>query len=548
MTITIRNYRWILLEALGYFALMAASLGLSLYKVTTTGPLWPDSPRYANGGAMVHDWLASGIPVDVYHFAQANYARYPAFSLPFHPPAYPVLLGGWFWMTGVSYLAGRVFVATCLGATACLIAFILRRLGAVQSAAMGCAVLWLTTPEVVRWSRDTMSEVPSMALMLGASLVFLTWLDSPSPRSGRIWGAFVLAGLAFFSRVTTAGVLPCWFLYAAVTGRGRRMISRPVILALILYLVAGGGYVRFAGTFSRHEVAADGKGQGPTIENLATFAACLPEAATWGTTALAVAGLVAAIILGGRSRVMTFGLCWLAAYAGFKLAMPTSPEIRHIFGALPALPFLASCLWDQRFPEVVRRGLTPMLLVLAVAANLYQDSYLPRGVVGYSEVARLLASQGRPGNVLLACPEDQELIFRYREATSDAERIMVRADRTLAIRVSSYANVPPRILAREANDLLQVVRDGRIRYLVTTESDSAGTDRRTEEMVLAHTTVLGRPGEFRRVGEAPLLVQYNRPGRALRVVIWEYLGNLPDGPSTLPVIIPTAGMKLESTR
>jgi hypothetical protein len=34
--------------------------------------------------------------------------------------------------------------------------------------------------------------------------------------------------------------------------------------------------------------------------------------------------------------------------------------------------------------------------------------------VGYGEVARLLAIRGRPGNVLLACPEDQELIFRYK--------------------------------------------------------------------------------------------------------------------------------------
>ena len=53
------------------------------------------------------------------------------------------------------------------------------------------------------------------------------------------------------------------------------------------------------------------------------------------------------------------------------------------------------------------------LLVLSVGVNLYHDSWLPHGVVGYDQFAHLLAQQTRSGNVLLACPEDQDLIFRY---------------------------------------------------------------------------------------------------------------------------------------
>jgi Dolichyl-phosphate-mannose-protein mannosyltransferase len=533
------------LPALGYLGLMLLSLGLGLYRVRSTGPLWPDGPRYANGGAMVHDWLSSGPTVDVYRFALENYARYPAFSIPYHPPAYPAMLGAWFAVAGVSYIAARAFVAACLGATACLIAMIMRRLGAGHAAAFGCAILWATTPEVVRWSRDTMSEVPSLALMLAASYTFLGWLDAPSPRPARIWWAFALAGLAFLSRVTTVGILPCWFLYASASGRIRRVMSVHVAVASILFICICYGQLTITKKFARHEVVADDKGSGPSLNNLTTFATCLPEAATWGTTALALAGLVASALPARRSRVTTFGLCWLACYSAFKIAVPTSPELRHLFGALPALPLLASGLWGQRSTGAMCRAVAPSLLAAAVAVNFYLDARIPRGVTGYDEVARLLADRDRAGNVLLACPEDQDLIFRYRAATRNDDREMIRADRSLSIRVSDYARVPAVILGRQADDLLKVVREGRVRYLVTAGPDLSGKDRRTEEMVLTHETAATRPKEFRRVETVPLLVQYTRPGRSLEISVWEFLGQLPEGHNNLPVIIPTSGITVE---
>jgi hypothetical protein len=52
-----------------------------------------------------------------YEFAVRNYARYPAFSIPYHPGV-SGLLGLFFVVTGVSYGSARLFVGLCLGVAA----------------------------------------------------------------------------------------------------------------------------------------------------------------------------------------------------------------------------------------------------------------------------------------------------------------------------------------------------------------------------------------------------------------------------------------------
>src|SRR5829696_9166798 len=101
-------------------ALLSTAVPIAFYNVSGSGPLWPDAPQYANAGAMIHDWLLSGEVLQPYEFAKRNYAQYPAFHLPYHPPVYPGLLGIFFILAGgVSYYSARLFVALCLGVAGC---------------------------------------------------------------------------------------------------------------------------------------------------------------------------------------------------------------------------------------------------------------------------------------------------------------------------------------------------------------------------------------------------------------------------------------------
>jgi 4-amino-4-deoxy-L-arabinose transferase-like glycosyltransferase len=522
-------------------ALIAIALSIGLFGLARTGPLWSDAPRYANGAAMIHDWLISKDLLNPYRFAIANYAKYPAFSIPYHPPAFPGMLGVVFLFTGTSYFAARTFVAICLGVSACEFYAIQRHLGVGRTAGFFSSLLFLTTPQVAHWGRDTMSEVPSLAVFLLATYIFLKWLNLGRPVL--CWAAFGIALFAFLCRVTTSGLLPGWFLFALWTGRGRRLKSSHAATAAILYVVLAAGYLRFSSGFSRFEVAADGKSEIFSWDPISYFSYCIPQVAKWGTSLPCLGGVVYLAAFNRRSPIARFWLSWLSSYIIFKLCIPTSFEIRHFFAALPAFAGLAPCLFGERsawhFPLAYRFG--QVFIALGLIVNLSYIIMLPRGIVGYATIAATLAAQESPGNVLLVCPYDQELMLRYREKNPGLDRTLMRGDRTLAIRLPGYANVPTRVLATNPEDVLDVIRRGRVRYMVTVDTPDPSRDDRTEEMALAHRTAISRSGDFTLVTRDRLSVQLEANAKLYNLYFWMYNKHLPGGSSELPVVIPTAG-------
>ena len=266
-----------LLRTAAFAVLVGISLTIGVYGASQSGALWPDSPRYSNGAAMICDWLTAPGWSNPYRFAQANYAQYPAFSIPFHPPGYPGLLALTFLVAGTSYLVARWFIAGCLGGSACFFAAIQERLGVKLAVGLATALVLVTTPDISRWSRDTMSEIPSLVFILAASYLYLGWLDSGRPAA--IWAAFGLAAMALMSRLNSVGVMPCWYLYAVLQGKGRRLGSLHLLIPSALYVVLVAGYTVLVSRFAIYEFTADGKMQGFKLaSSLGYFTWYVPQA------------------------------------------------------------------------------------------------------------------------------------------------------------------------------------------------------------------------------------------------------------------------------
>lgn len=529
----------------GVFAvLVGAGLAIGLIGVNDTGPLWPDAPRYANAGSMIHDWLPSGRLADPLGFAQDNYFQYPAFSVPYHPPGYPAALGVWFTLFGESHLSARFFVALCWGLAGWFFYRLARHLGATPLGGLAAGLLLLTTPPLAVWARDTMSDVPSLVPLFAATLCWVRWLAR-----GRWYdavGAVVLVEVAFFFRVTTAGVLPGLLLFGLLSGglRGwKRWLG--VGLFCVAYLGLNVLWVKFAAKYASLEMAADGKG-GWSAEGVATFfRECGAGAFVSGSAAVAAAGLAAAWRVPAHRKMVLFWLCWGGSYLLFKVAVPTSLEVRHLFTAIPALAGLAAAAFTQIPRWRVAAG---VLTAAALVTNVWVlCATTPAGVQGYEPVAEYLARSDKPGNVLLACWEDQGLIFRYRSAHPSRSRYMIRSDRTLAVRVPEYANTEDVVKASTADDVFALVRKGNVGYVLTWTPFDGETGPRPTDIALAHDTVVAHPERFRHVGTFPVTIDYvdgvhrNRSGK---VWVWEVLGEVADGRPDIPVLIPTAGMTL----
>lgn len=539
------------IQLAGFAVLFLFALFISLFNVFGSGALWPDSPRYSNAAAMVRDWLTYPEWCNPIKFAKLNYVQYPGHSVPYHLPGYPAVLALVFLATGPSYVVARWFVAGCLGGSVCYLGAIQHRLGVRSTAMFATALLFLTTPEICRWSRDTMAELPALIFILAASHCFLLWLESG--RGLHVSLAFGLAAMALTSRLSTVGVMPCWYLFTIWQGQWRRLKSPLLITFTLLYLALAVACVWVISGYAKYELTADGKMQRLSLQSLSYFACYLPTL-SWGIPTLGLVSLLLVPRWTVKTAAGRFWLCWLASYFVYKLAMPTSLEVRHFLGAFPAFAGLAAGLLDPQSPKWIAHRAGPILIVLGLGLNLYHVAALPDGLVGYEPVAKCLAEQTGKGNVLLVSPAFQDLIFRYRCLASGSERLMIRGDRTLVIRLPDYARVDPQTLASDVEDVLSIVRRGRIRYLVIAEPDPnfpypgrMGYEV-PYEADLARRTVAAHPESFDLIARFPLRIDFDPRGPRCQVGVWAYREALPDGPSELPVHIPTANMELVSPK
>lgn len=546
-------------DVISCFLLLMAALLIGCFNLSRSGTLWPDGPQYANAAVMIHDWILSGDLLHPYQFAQRQYIQYPAFHLPFHPPAYPFLLALFFLPAGVSYLSARVFVALCLGMAGCFFYAILRHMNTGRMVALGCALVLLTIPEVTRWSRDTMSEVPALAFVLAGSYFFLRWLESN--KFIHCFMAFALAEVAFLSRVITAGVIPVWFLFIILTRRKSKLRTLPLLLLTVIYLLVNAGWTVFVSRFSKYEMGFGGssaivaKNHLLSWETVSFYLFLLPDIAGWGTLVIAALGLVGALFLWKREVLGIYWVSWLMASCAFLFVLRLVPEPRYFFYILPAFPGLAAMLFSERMNRTVRTWIAPGLLGLCLVINLIYLKHIPRGVLGYESVAQQLAQTNIPGNIMSLGWANQDFIFRYQASKPNVKRQIIRGDRTLAMRLDGYGGfsggvkVEPIIIADNSQEVLEILRRGRVRFLITYVPDDPQRDDRTPEMLLAHEVAQSLPESFTLYGKFPLSINYADDRRTAepltgQIFVWQFLEELPANSSELPVEIPTADLIL----
>jgi hypothetical protein len=319
-------------------------------------------------------------------------------------------------------------------------------------------------------------------------------------------------------------------------------------IASVLYGLAVIMWLQFVRRFAHYEVYADNRTTLGLFQGITYFQDCWQGLLTSGTALCAALGFVFSRKTQQNRNLLYFWVCWLASYTVFKLIMPTTSELRHFATALPALAGVAAglCPNGSLLVSVPKKAGIAIAFLLAISLNLYlliRES--PCGVVGYAKVGQLLADCAEPGNILLCCWEDQELIFRYRSSKPVCDRYCIRSDRVLAIRVPEYAKQDPIELAKTEDDVLRVIKAGKIKYVVTCKPGQNNRDPRTKDMLLVEKTMLTKPISFRSLGEYPLTIDYAEhayEGVGGLVCVWEYTDVVEEGKPDLPVVIPTAGI------
>lgn len=409
---------------------------------------WPDSPRHAMGGALVHDFVTESSLTDPLHFAERYYLRYPAFSVGLYPPGFYVLEGGMFALFGISEASALAVVGLLYFAGGAAVFYLARLwLGRVESFAV--ALLSLCLPEVAFWGREVMLDVPMCALLLVGIAMFIRRLDDPD-RNAVYWSVLPLVG-AVYIKYNAAFVGP---LLAAVlvSRRGWRELQRPAVWAwgavAVILLAPAAALMAALGRFNVTQAVEVGPGQGAALpldsfRNWTYYLEQLPAQAGWETVALAAAGL-ALILWRPRLRDAAPRAGILLAWFGFGylvFSLIALKEQRHTMTLLVPVLFAAALFLRAVLPA---RALPAVLLAWAfVRFGVAVAQPLPT-VAGYCRAADDLARLAKPESVVMFFGTGRgngNVAFRLRSRHDEQGLTLYRGDKMLFSMSSNISTI-----------------------------------------------------------------------------------------------------------
>src|ERR1700722_2880484 len=122
---------------------------------------WGDGASFALNGELVRDYLASGFRLDPMSFALEWFHHYPALTISLYPPIFPLAEAAVFGIFGFSHASAQATV-TLFVVMAAYGIYRLSRTSVGILPATAAGVMLLATPEVLRWSREIVMDVPAM--------------------------------------------------------------------------------------------------------------------------------------------------------------------------------------------------------------------------------------------------------------------------------------------------------------------------------------------------------------------------------------------------
>jgi hypothetical protein len=414
---------------------------------------WSDAPRHALNGAFLLDAFKALPWEDPAGFAKSYYAQYPALSILFYPPLFPLLEAPIYGLLGVSHTSAQLAVALH-GVLLALGVYALARHWLPPAQAFAGALLFLGVHEVAWWGRQVMLEIPVLAWLAWAAVCYLRY--SATRRPAFLYGLTLCALGALYTKQTAA------FLAVALAGlvvwdsRGRLWTERRLWVTAALSAAALIPLAVLTLKFGQVNLnaAAGETGRESSRLGLANwlyYPAQLPEQLGWPVLLLALGyPLLARLRPVQRLPKPVERLLWVWLAAGYLFfSLIALKEPRHSVLVLLPLVLFAVAALARGLPE---RLATPAVLVLAggqfVHATQVDD---PPAIGGYREAAAFIAEAAPPHSLILFSGyRDGSFVFNLRAREDRRDLGVLRSDKLLLkVKVKRELGVEQRGLTRE---------------------------------------------------------------------------------------------------
>jgi hypothetical protein len=400
-------------------ALAFAAWGLrtiGAYNVVET-----DAARHAMNGVFFHDLLERGKLTHVLSFARNYYAHFPALSLPYHPPLFPVIEAVFFTLFGVNVFAARLAVATAIFVVAIVMFRLTKATSRSTAVAAFSTMAFLALPEALWLGGDVMLEFPALAFTLLAISCLRPVDTEYTMRRALAFTALASAAVWTKQQTVFLGAVPV--IYIALLGRWRFFRQAPIWVSTALFGVAVAALSSLSLPFHGAGVNQAIPSAAPHVQqstysslfvrNLEFYIHGYPQMTGWAGVIL-MAALLAALCFGlFRRRTLALYAAWaLPALGVLLLIRPIAT--RYFFFTYPALMALGYAGLISLVERLTGRrrwaiGVAAAVTMLALAQFPYRTQFLH----GPEEAARLIAEK-RPHRVLYCGGTDGNFIFNYR--------------------------------------------------------------------------------------------------------------------------------------
>jgi 4-amino-4-deoxy-L-arabinose transferase-like glycosyltransferase len=390
---------------------------LAMRGARTSDITYNDQARHAMNGVVIHDLVRDGAVFQAVAYYKRYFARFPALSMPYHPPMFPAVEAVFFALFGVSTFSARLAVACFVFATAVLTFRLVLETHRSVAVAFSATVIFFSLPLTQALSADVMLEMPALCFVTAAALYISGCENGWTTRRAVIAGLFCFAAI-WTKQAVFVAMIP--FLMALRARRWSAFWSKPFLLYAVLCVVAAGLMAMLwfeAGITSvPRQWAQMGVGEW-MLQSSAYYARLLAKPQWWVPI---LAGTVM-IVYGVRQRWWaTVGdilhplyVAWIICVGIVLLLLPATDPRYLWFAYLPALVLLLNILHMLllRFrSDLVKRWALPILAVLTFFALL--NSPLPY-LTGPSHVAKAILKHA-PRRVLVAGGNNGSIIFALR--------------------------------------------------------------------------------------------------------------------------------------
>lgn len=378
-------------------------------------------------------------------YALAYYKQYPALGFLFWPPLIPLVYGLFCSVAGVHVLTVRACMF-CFGLAFAYFFFkLLRRQASTVLSVVGVVVV-TTVPGMVWSFNEIMLEMPTLALMFGATLTYFNFVEKLNQPGRYMRAVFcgLMCGALIYSKQ------PSWFLLCALlvdylVVRREAGAYREVLLAAVVTVVVDIPLAVFTLVFGKANL---GQSVGSSTNRIMQQYQSLPRwsAAAWTYyPKLALARLdvvvVVAVVVGlllafTQRQFLRRNLVWFSwfvlAYLTFSYYDNRSP--RHAtfwWPAWVAIAVSAAQVLQRRLPHRVQWTL-PALLLLPVPFHLvsaWHTNY--SDYTGVQQSIAQLFNAGNPGTTLMIGSDKQVLTAVIREHDTQRVTHVLRGERLL---------------------------------------------------------------------------------------------------------------------